>query len=152
MAGTKKAAIQIYNVNAEINLEFINHAVSSLLKILPSYLTLFSVIHFTIDPGNVTVALNQMWNVTFRCSLSDPSLRSHWIVKLPDTQNLSTRDNSHMLVLAQRGVIYDSSSVTVPGVLMNNGTLVRCAAVVFSAGGVTKLSDPVRLIIAGEPI
>ena len=111
----------------------------------------FAAIDFTLDPGDVTVALNQMRNVTFRCSLSNPSLRLNWIVKFPDTQNLSTRNNGDIVVLAQRGVIYNSSSLTIPGVLMNNSTLVRCATFVF-AEGVTKISDPVRLIIAGEPI
>ena len=121
-------------------------------QILPSYLTSFSAIHFTIDPGDVAVALNQMRNVTFRCSLSNPSLRLNWIVKFPDTQNLNTRNYGDIVVLAQKGVIYNSSSVTIPGVLMNNDTLVRCAAFVFYAGGVTEISYPVELLIAGKPV
>ena len=99
----------------------------------------------------MTVPLNQMRNVTFQCSLSNPSFRPHWNVKFPDTEYLSTRDINDIQVLAQRGVIYDSSSVTVPGVLMNNSTLVCCAAFDFSTG-MTEVSDPVQLIIAGEPI
>ena len=89
--------------------------------------------------------------MTFRCSLSNPSLRSHWIVKFPDTQNMSTWSIRDKLVLTQRGVIYDSLSITIPGVLRNNGTLVRCATYVFLPG-LTEISGPVKLTIAGKPI
>jgi hypothetical protein len=69
-----------------------------------------------------------MRNVTFRCSLSDPNLRSHWIVTFPDIdRNLSTRDFDDMPILIERGVVYTSSGITIPGVLENNSTLIRCA-------------------------
>lgn len=89
-------------------------------------------------------------NVTFRCSLSDPGLRSHWIVKFPDIkQNLSTRNADDMLNLTERGVVYDSSSMTIPGVLENNCTLIRCATIKFAAS-TTEFSDPVKLTVVGK--
>ena len=99
----------------------------------------------------MTIALNPTRNVTFQCSLSDTSLRNFWFVKFPDiTKNLSTRDNEDMYVLSQRGVVYDSSSVTIPGVVRNNGTLIRCTAYNFGTG-VSEFSNLVELIIAGKP-
>ena len=135
--------------NIEVGLETLEPC--SVVQFSLLYSISFAAIDFTIDPGDVTVAQNQMRNVTFRCSLSDPSLSPYWIVKFPDTQNLSTRDNDNEAVLNQRGVIYSSSNMMIPGVLMNNVTLVSCAAFVF-AEGVTKISDPVQLMIAGKPI
>lgn len=91
-----------------------------------------------------------MLNTTFRCSLSDPSLRLHWIVKFPDImQNLSTRDSNDMPILIERGVVYDSSRITIPGVVENNCTLVRCAVFKFDTA-ITEFSDPVKLTIVGE--
>ena len=147
---TKYVETMYARTHAEVDLEVSNHAVFPLLPYL-NFFFFAAPVHITIDPADVTVALNQMQNVTFQCSLSDPSLRIHWIVKFPDiTKNLSTRDNSDMPVLTQRGVTYDSSSVTIPGVLRNNGTLIRCATIIFTTG-VTEFSDLGELIVAGKP-
>ena len=109
----------------------------------------YAGIEFTIEPGDISIPLNSVQNVTFRCSLSDPTLRSHWIVKFPDImQNLSTRNSNDMSILIERGVIYGSSTITIPGVLENNSTLIRCAVSNF-ATSTTEFSDPVELTIAG---
>ena len=99
----------------------------------------------------MTIPLNQAQNVTFTCSLSDSSFRIFWVVKFPDImQNLSTRDSNNMVILDDRGVLYDSSSVTIPGILRNNGTTIRCAALTFSGGEITRFSDSVKLTVAGK--
>ena len=54
-----------------------------------------------------------------------------------------------MLILIERGVNYNSSSITIPGVVENNCTLIRCAFSDFNIG-TTEFSDPVKLIIVGE--
>ena len=109
----------------------------------------YAGIEFTIEPGNISIPLNSVPNVTFRCSLSDPFFRSHWIVKFPDImQNLSTRDFNDTVILIKRGIVYSSSRITIPGVLENNSTLIRCAASNF-ATSTTEFSDPVELTIVG---
>jgi hypothetical protein len=55
-----------------------------------------------------------------------------------------------MVILIGRGVGYSSSglTITIPGVLENNSTLIRCA--VQLSNGITEFSDPVQLTIDGE--
>ena len=106
---------------------------------------------FTIEPGNVTVALSQMQTLTFQCSVSDESLMQFWTLKFLDvTTNLSTRDSNDMPVLDQRGVTYNSRSVTIPGVAENNCTLIRCVVLRFTTVSTTEFSDPVKLTIVGK--
>ena len=67
-------------------------------------------------------------------------------------QNLSTRDVNDMVILIERGVDFRSSRIiTIPGVVENNCTLIRCA-VFKSSSGSTEFSDPVKLTIVGEQI
>ena len=54
-----------------------------------------------------------------------------------------------MPILIERGVVYDSSRITIPGVVENNCTLVRCAVFKFDTA-ITEFSDPVKLTIVGE--
>jgi hypothetical protein len=108
----------------------------------------YAGIEFTVEPGDVNTPLNLLRNVTFRCSLSDTSLRPHWIVTFPDIdRNLSTMNIDDMRILIGRGVDYSSSRINIPGVLENNSTLIRCAT---SSNGITEFSDPVQLTIDGE--
>lgn len=107
-------------------------------------------IEFTIEPGDISIPINLMRNVTFQCRLSDSTLRLHWIVNFPDIdRNLSTMDFDDMSILIERGVVYSSSAITIPGVLENNCTLIRCAVSNF-ATSTTEFSDPVKLMIVGE--
>ena len=53
-----------------------------------------------------------------------------------------------MPVLIARGVLYDSTRITIPGVVENNCTLIRCAVFKFT----TEFSDPVKLTIVGMPV
>ena len=107
-------------------------------------------LEFTIKPGNISTPLHLVPNVTFHCSVHGSDLRPHWIVVFPDiNQNLSTRDNDDMMTLVERGVVFGSSSIIIPGVLENNCTLIRCA-VFFFGTSMTEFSDPVKLTIVGE--
>ena len=56
-----------------------------------------------------------------------------------------------MPVLFARGVEYDSSRITIPGVVENNCTLIRCAVLKFGSS-MTEFSDPVKLIIVGMSV
>ena len=64
-------------------------------------------------------------------------------------QDLSTRDINDMLTLIERGVDFRSSRITIPGVIENNCTLIRCAVFKPSSGS-TEFSDPVKLTVVGE--
>ena len=133
------------------NITFNNYHCQDLSKVFTLYhhVHIRAGLQFTLLPGNVTISLNQAQDVTFTCSLSDSSsFRTSWVVKFPDImQNLSTRDINDMVILDDRGVLYDSSSVTIPGILRNNDTTIRCAALVSST---TTFSDPVKLTVAGK--
>ena len=54
-----------------------------------------------------------------------------------------------MPVLIARGIECDSSRITIPVVVENNCTLIKCAALKI---GTTEFSDPVKLIIVGMSV
>ena len=102
----------------------------------------------------MTLSVNNMLNVTFTCNVSDGS-PPDWVLKFPDImQNLSTRDSDDMVVLHQRGVMYNSTSITIPRVEQNNCTMIRCAVVRFTGSSITEFSEiiyvPYKLLLAGK--
>ena len=111
---------------------------------------------FNIEPGNTTVALNQMKNVTFRCTCTQCGPPLHWSLIIGPNNievPLSTQHGDDRLKLDKRGILTvnhndGSSTISIPGdTVDNNCTQIRCAAFI---GGGNEFSDPVKLTIIGE--
>lgn len=98
------------------------------------------------------MALSEVDNVTFYCTINSTD-RVHWTLKFLDSMNLSTRDGGDMVILSERGVAWNNSrgsgDVTIPVVLKNNCTLIRCSVVTDRS---TMFSKQMKLTVAGEII
>ena len=104
--------------------------------------------------GTVTVALNQIKNVTFNCqiecTLGDICGPPFWV--LEKEQNIITsNDIRDKDIFAQRGITFSSAATTavisIPDTVENNNTLIYCAAFIF---GGAEFSAIVELLIIGE--
>lgn len=103
-----------------------------------------------VQPGNTTLALNQMSNATFHCVCDECETPPHWSLA-NEGQLLSTDSDSDRTTLAQRGITYSrsgtSAMISIPDTVENNNTRISCVG--FISGG-TDFSNQVEVIIIGE--
>ena len=106
---------------------------------------------FIVQPGDITLALNQMSNATFNCSCPgcDPEQPPYWTLEI-DGDDFDITDPSDRPRLALRGISFNLSGlpvvISIPDRIENNNTMVMCAAFL---GGI-EFSDPVKVTIIGR--
>ena len=99
----------------------------------------------------VTLALNQMTNVTFNCecTLGVACGEPFWSLEI-EGKIITTEDSRDEDTLDQRGITFSSTATTavisIPDTVENNKTLISCAAFI---GGIV-FSAAVEVIIIGE--
>ena len=107
-----------------------------------------------IQPGDTTLFLNHTINATFHCTCVECAFDSSppgWSLK-NEGITFNTDDENDRMMLAQRGIIFSSSSasavISIPDTVENNNTLISCFAFLF---GSREFSEQVRVtIIIGE--
>ena len=104
-----------------------------------------------VQPGDTTLFLNHTINATFHCTCVECASASSppgWSLE-NEGISLSTDDENDRMTLAQRGIIFSSSStsavISIPDTVENNNTLISCFAFLF--GSIEFSDPPVKVII-----
>jgi hypothetical protein len=112
-------------------------------------------VYFTVQPGDVTLELNEMSNATFNCTCDACIIRPlFWTLENEaGTLQLATNNMSDQAMLDQRGISYSSTIttavITIPSTVENNNTQIRCAGILNPAE-IDEFSYPFTLTIIGE--
>ena len=111
--------------------------------------------YFTLQPGDTTVPLNPMNNVTFNCTCSICINRPLFWTLTNNGVSLATNDNADQAILDQRGITYNSDINTavliIPSTTENNDTQIACKGIQNPAN-IIETSNPVMLTIIGKLI
>lgn len=114
-----------------------------------------AAVYFTVQPGDVTLELNEMRNATFSCTCTACIIRPlFWTLEYEaGTLQLATNNVTDQAMLNQRGISYSSTNttavITIPGTIENNNTQIRCAGILNTAE-IDEFSSPFTLTIIGE--